>query len=439
MAEATHTPFGHQMLQHFLLDEKLVNLNHGSFGCAAKPVRDAMRQFQDASEAAPDRYIRYEYPDLLDKSRAAAASYLNVRVDELVIVPNVSTAVNAILRNLRFEKGDVIVYLDVSYRSNVNTIEYILETTQAESAKVDFTLPCSDAEILTAFRNTILAQKGRAKLVIFDTIASLPAVRLPFEEMASIAQEHGVVTLVDAAHGIGHLPLDIKALDPDFFTSNCHKWLFTPRGSAVLYVPLRNQHLIRSSLPTSHAFEPRPRPGAVRAPNPLPPSDKSNFVQQFEFVGTVDNASLLCIPAALEFRRTVCGGEAAIMGYCWELARKGGLAAAKVLGTEVMDNEDGTLTRQCSMVMVRLPIEIRDTDRVIEGVAPEETAGVQAWICETLVKKYNTFVAIVWYKGKLWARFSAQIYLDESDFVWGAKVLKEMCETIMAKAVVGTN
>lgn len=411
----------------------------GSFGCAAKPVREAMRRFQDASEAAPDRYIRYEYPDLLDKSRAAAASYLNVPVNELVIVPNVSTAVNAILRNLKFEKGDVIVYLDISYRSNVNTIEYILETTQAESAKLDFTLPCSDAEILTAFRNAIRAQRGRAKLVIFDTIASLPAVRLPFEEMTAIARENGVMTLVDAAHGMGHLPLDIKALDPDFFTSNCHKWLYTPRGSAVLYVPLRNQHLIRSSLPTSHAFEPRPRPGAVRAPNPLPPSDKSNFVQQFEFVGTVDNASLLCIPAALEFRRTVCRGEAAIMSYCWELARKGGLAAAKVLGTEVMDNKDGTLTRQCSMVMVRLPIEIRDPEKGIEGVAPEQAAGLQAWICETMVRKYNTFVAIVWYKGQWWARFSAQIYLDESDFVWGAKVLKEMCETIMTEGAVGTN
>lgn len=330
----------------------------------------------------------------------------------------------------------MIVYLDISYRSNVNTIEYILETTEAESAKVEFTLPCSDTEILAAFRNTILAQKGRAKLVIFDTIASLPAVRLPFEEMASISRELGVMTLVDAAHGIGHLPLDIKALDPDFFTSNCHKWLYTPRGSAVLYVPQRNQHLIRSSLPTSHAFEPRPRPGAVRAPNPLPPSDKSNFVQQFEFVGTVDNASLLCIPAALDFRRTVCGGEAAIMSYCWELARKGGLAAAEVLGTEVMDNDDSTLTRQCSMVMVRLPTQIRNAEAGTEGVAPEQAAGVQAWICETLVKQHNTFVAVVWYKGKLWARFSAQIYLEESDFVWGAKVLKGMCETIMAGGVL---
>lgn len=398
-----------------------------------------MRRCQDASEAAPDRYIRYEYPDLLDNSRAAAASYLNVPVDELVIIPNVSTAVNAILRNLEFNKGDVIVYLDIGYRSNVNTIEYILETTPAESARVDFTLPCSDAEILTAFRNTILAQRGRAKLAIFDTIASLPSVRLPFEQLTSIARENGVMTLVDAAHGMGHLPLDIKALDPDFWTSNCHKWLYTPRGSAVLYVPLRNQHLMRSSLPTSHAFEPRPRPGSVRAPNPLPPSDKSYFVQQFEFVGTVDNASLLCIPAALEFRRAVCGGEAAIMEYCWDLARKGGLAAAKILGTEVMDNEDGTLTRQCSMVMVRLPIEIHDAEKGIEGVSPEQAPGVQAWICETLVKKYNTFVAIVWYKGRWWARFSAQIYLDESDFMWGAKVLKEMCETIMTKGIAGTN
>lgn len=411
----------------------------GSFGSTVKPVRDAMRRFQDASEAAPDRYIRYEYPDLLDESRAAAASYLGVPIDELVITSNVSTAINAVLRNLEFEEGDVIVYLDIGYRSNVNTIEYIVETTPAESARVDFTLPCSDKEILDAFRDTILAQRGRAKIAIFDTIASLPSVRLPFEEMASIAREHGVMTLVDAAHGVGHLPLDIKTLDPDFLTSNCHKWLYTPRGSAVLYVPLRNQHLMRSSLPTSHAFEPRPRPGAVRAPNPLPPSDKSNFVQQFEFVGTVDNASLLCIPAALEFRLSACGGEGAIMSYCWDLARRGGLAAAEVLGTEVMDNEEGTLTRQCAMVMVRLPIEIRDPEKGTMGVPEAQAPGVQAWICETLVTEYNTFVAIVWYKGRWWARFSAQVYLDESDFVWGAKVLKEMCGTIMTQGIVGTS
>lgn len=411
----------------------------GSFGSTVRPVRDAMRQFQDASEAAPDRYIRYEYPDLLDKSRAAAASYLDVPVDELVIVPNVSTAINAILRNLQFKEGDVIVYLDIGYRSNVNTIEYIMETTPAESARVDFTLPCSDKEILDAFRATILAQRGRAKLAIFDTIASLPSVRLPFEEMTSIARENGVMTLVDAAHGIGHLPLDIKALDLDFFTSNAHKWLYTPRGSAVLYVPQRNQPLMRSSLPTSQAFEPRPRPGVVRMPNPLPPSDKSNFVQQFEFVGTVDSASLLCIPAALEFRHRVCGGEEAIMSYCWDLAREGGLAAAKILGTEVMDNEEGTLTRQSSMVMVRLPIEIRNVEKETAGVPIEQAPGVQAWICETLVKEHNTFIAIIWYKGRWWARFSAQIYLDESDFVWGAKVLKEISEKIMAEGIVGTS
>lgn len=458
MGEATQTPFGHEMLQHFLLDEKFVNLNHGefiqgwygyrtqishnylgSFGSTVKAVRDAMRRFQDASEAAPDRYIRYEYPDLLDESRAAAASYLDVPVDELVIVPNVSTAINAVLRNLTFEEGDVIVYLDIGYRSNVNTIEYIVETTPAESARADFILPCSDKEILDAFRDTILAQRGRAKIAIFDTIASLPSVRLPFEEMAAIARENGVMTLIDAAHGIGHLPLDIKALDPDFFTSNCHKWLYTPRGSAVLYVPPRNQLLMRSSLPTSHAFEPRARPGVVRAPNPLPPSDKSNFVQQFEFVGTVDNASLLCVPAALEFRRSVCGGEDAIMRYCWDLARRGGLVAAEALGTEVMDNEEGTLTRQCAMVMVRLPIEIRDAEKKTPGVPEEQASGVQAWICETLVTEYNTFVAIVWYKGRWWARFSAQIYLDESDFVWGAKVLKEMCKRIMTKGIVGNS
>jgi len=67
-----------------------------------KSVRDKLRSLQDAAEAAPDRYIRYEYPRLLDASRAVMADYLNVHVDDVVYITNATTAVNAILRNLQF-------------------------------------------------------------------------------------------------------------------------------------------------------------------------------------------------------------------------------------------------------------------------------------------------------------------------------------------------
>lgn len=197
---------------------------------------------------------------------------------------------------------------------------------------------------------------------------------------------------------------------------------------------------MRSSLPTSHWYQPLPQPSdpcshsqePSPAANPLPPSTKSNFVQQFEFVGTIDNAALLCVPAALQFRRDVCGGEDAIMRYCWDLAAQGGAAAARILRTEVMDNARGELRYQCAMVMVRLPLEIRKKGGEVDVPAPagcEKTGApqIQSWMCEEMASKHGTFIAILFYHGQWWARFSAQIYLDVSDFEWGAGVLVQLC------------
>lgn len=212
-----------------------------------------------------------------------------------------------------------------------------------------------------------------------------------------------------------------------------NRWLYTPRGSAILHIPTRNHHLMRSSLPTSHWYEPLPQPNKPLIPNPLPPSTKSNFVQQFEFVGTVDNAALLCIPAALKFRKEVCGGEQIIMQYCWDLASKGGEAVAKVLGTEVMQDTEKELRRECAMVMVRMPIDVKNGATIATAEAQKTGARVQSWMCEEMVRTHGTFIAIVFYKSRWWARFSAQIYLELGDFEWGATVLVKLCEKAAQK------
>lgn len=200
-----------------------------------------------------------------------------------------------------------------------------------------------------------------------------------------------------------------------------------PRGCAIFHVPVQHQALIRSSLPTSHGFEPAPVPGRSAAiNNPLPPSDKSAFVRQFEFVGTVDNAPYLCVPRALQFRQDVCGGEDAITRYCTDLAREGGELVAKGLGTEVLDNAERTLT-QCCFATVRLPLTVgTGADQVDEAHAP----AVTQWISRTLVERHHTFMAVVFYAGAWWVRLSGMIYLATSDFDWAAGVLREVCELV---------
>lgn len=83
---------------------------------------------------------------------------------------------------------------------------------------------------------------------------------------------------------IGQIPLNLHEADPDFFATNCHKWLFTVRGSAILYVPKRNQHLVH---PASIS-------AAYKDHSDL--NDKSNtFQAEFNWHGTQDFSPYLTV------------------------------------------------------------------------------------------------------------------------------------------------
>jgi hypothetical protein len=198
----------------------------GSFGTYPLPIRTVLRSFQDLAEARPDTFIRYQYPTHLNASRSAIASLINAPPKTVVFVPNATTGVNTVLRNLPFEEGDHIVYFATIYKGCNLTVEYITETTPAKAVKVEYTYPVEDEWLVDAFKakvREVQSAGGKVKVAIFDTVVSMPGVRVPFERLTEACRELGVLSLVDAAHGVGHLGLDVTKLDPDFLTSNCHK------------------------------------------------------------------------------------------------------------------------------------------------------------------------------------------------------------------------
>jgi selenocysteine lyase/cysteine desulfurase len=105
-------------------------------------------------------------------------------------------------------------------------VNYITETTPASSVKVTYTYPIEDDWLLSAFTNKVKeveAAGGKVTVAVFDTVVSLPGLRMPFERLVKACREMGVLSIVDGAHGVGHVELDLGALDADFFVSNCHK------------------------------------------------------------------------------------------------------------------------------------------------------------------------------------------------------------------------
>ena len=143
------------------------------------------------------------------------------------------------------------------------------------------------------------------------------------------------------------------------------------------------------------------------------------------YVATADDGPYLCISEAFKFRKDVCGGEENIRDYCFKLALEGGAKVAEMLGTEVMNNKEGTLT-ECSMFNVRLPVNRSNQGRF----KSEHAANATAFISTVLATEYETFIATYFHGENLWARFSCQIYLELRDIEWGAEVLKEISERI---------
>lgn len=395
----------------------------------------------DRADAAPDMFILYEYPRKLDESRAAIAKLVNAPLDTVVFVPNATTGVNVVLRNLVWDADgkDEIIYFSIIYAGCGKTVDYAVDSGRGlvSSRPVEIEYPLEDEEIVDAFRKAVetsQSQGKRPKIAIFDTVVSQPGVRFPFEQLTELCRELGILSLVDGAQGIGMLPLDLSALDPDFFVSNCHKWLHVPRACALFYVPFRNQHLITSTLPTSHGYQSQ----GVTRPNPLPDNgtkqSKPAFVTNFEFVGTLESSAYLTVKDALEWRRDVLGGEQRIIDYLWTLAKEGGKKVADILGTRVLENRKGTLTNN-AMVNIFLPIEtspgVAAPSLATDGniiLPSQDAAKAVAWMLSKLMEEYKTFIPINCHAGKWYVRLSAQVYLDMEDFQWAGRVLRELCD-----------
>ena len=203
-------------------------LNHGSFGTYPRAVQQRLHQSQALSEARPDNFQRFDFPLMLDRSRVAMASFLDVPPDEVVFVQNATTAINVVLHNLQYKEGDVILHLSTLYGSVAKMIEYINETRGVESANVAVEYPINDDTLVSTFQMAIKRVKfgkwrRRVRVAIFDTISSSPGVRVPWERLVEVCREEGVLSLVDGAHGVGQIDLGLSKVQPDFFTSNCHK------------------------------------------------------------------------------------------------------------------------------------------------------------------------------------------------------------------------
>ena len=131
------------------------------------------------------------------------------------------------------------------------------------------------------------------------------------------------LTLVDAAHSPGMLPVAIDALGAAYWTGNGHKWLCGPKGAAIVWVRADRRAAIHPLVVSHGANEPL--------------AGRSRFRHEFDWTGTADPTAYLALPAAIEWMAKLArsdGGWPGVMAANHALAVAGRDRVAAVLGVD---------------------------------------------------------------------------------------------------------
>ena len=311
-------PSRNELSKHWILDSNITFLNHGSFGACPKLILDEQTKLRRSLESDPVTFMESTVRELWAESLVRLSKFINADSEGMTFVTNATSGVNTVLKSLNLKPNDEIIVLDHSYQACWNAVDFITKKTGAKTVVATIPFPIDSNEQI--IEEILQRVTERTKLALIDTITSPTGLRLPFEELVNELQSRNVDVLLDAAHGPGIVPLDIKKMNPAYVTGNAHKWLCTPKGSAFLYIREDRRNRIRP-LSVSHGAS-------------VSGTDQERFRFEFDWTGTQDPTSWLCIPSAIDhIGSMLSGGWPAIMDYNTNLAIQGRNLLLEVLGT----------------------------------------------------------------------------------------------------------
>jgi isopenicillin-N epimerase len=209
----------------FLLDPKVIYLNHGSFGAIPKPVFDIYQHWQRELERQPVEFLGRRTTDLLAESRAALADYLGTQADNLVYVTNATYGVNIVARSLSLGPGDEVLATEHEYGACDRTWRFLSQKHGFTYINQPISTPiCSGEEFVERSWQGVTP---RTKVIFLSHITSPTAAIFPVAEACRRARTEGILTLVDGAHAPGQVPVNLEEIDADFYPGNLHKWILS--------------------------------------------------------------------------------------------------------------------------------------------------------------------------------------------------------------------
>lgn len=334
------------MRNEFLLEPDLVFLNHGSFGACPREVLDVQHEWQIEMERNPVEFLGRRSAELLFRSRTALGHALGGKADELIFVPNSTTGVNIVARSFPLQPGDEILTTDLEYGACDAVWQRVCTQVGATYRRINVPLPFSREAVTTLLMSAVTE---RTKLIYFSHITSSTALILPALELCAAARERGIATVVDGAHAPGQIPVNLDAVNADFYVGNCHKWLCAPKGSAFLHARKEHHSMLDANVVSWGYAEGTGGHSGFDAY-----LGTTLFERRMQWQGTRDISGWLTVPAALDFQKRYDWPSVRVR--CHELAKIALDELTKRFGTLPIAGDDDWAQ------MVAIPVAAQDPD-----------------------------------------------------------------------------
>lgn len=211
----------------FPVFERKVYLNSCSQGALSKRVEAAFGEYLRSwhEQGSPwDLWVeKYE------EARGLFARFIGAEPDEVALVASASAGVNSIASALSFTERRKVVLGEFEFP----TMGHIWLSQARRGAEIMFIDAENERLTVEAYEPVI---DRKTLIVPLTHVCFRNGFRMPAAEIAKIAHDRGALVLLDDYQDCGTRPMDVKAMDLDFYVSGTLKYLLGPPGLAFLYV-----------------------------------------------------------------------------------------------------------------------------------------------------------------------------------------------------------
>ena len=228
----------HSIRARFPIFRTKIYLNSCSQGALSDSVEAALQEHVRSWHAGGSPWEHWV--ERYETARVSFARFIGAKPDEVAIVSCASAAISSIASALDFKDRPKIVMGEFEFP----TMGQIWLAQQSRGAQIQF-LNAKDGRIdPEAYAKAI---DRKTLIVPIAHICFMNGFRADVKGIAKVARDNGALVMLDDYQDAGTRPIDVKALDLDFYVSGALKYLLSPSGIAFMYV---RPELIEKLTPT---------------------------------------------------------------------------------------------------------------------------------------------------------------------------------------------